>query len=929
MQPSRLSISERALARVGKVVQQKYVITRLVGVGGMAAVYAAKHRNGNRVAIKYLLDHFAGDNDVLNLFRREAYVANHVDHPGAVPVLDDDVDDEGAAFLIMPLLEGETLRARWERAGRRLSVGEVAVITADVLDVLAAAHAKGIVHRDIKPDNLFVTTTGSVRVLDFGIARRNDIDGGGTVTGRIIGTPGFMAPEQALADRNALGPHSDCWSVGATMFALLAGEFVHQYDSAPAQLAAAATKKARSLRELLPNLPDPIVQFVDKSLAFDPADRWRSAAEMRAAMSDAFAESLGQPVDALATRIRKELSAELVSHALETQREALEPSGRPDAKDAAASNPTAKATAAAPDAQPPRGDGGPTVMAAGVVPKPTRPGRGTRSMTAAGIAALALGVGVFLAAAANRSATKQDAPPTPTAEKAEDEVTSSDPRAIAEFKAGLQSMRDASKWTAGKHFARAIELDPTLAPAHLYSIWIPPVPNDFARAHYRAASEHRSSLGARDRALLEAYGPAMAVPPDLQDSERRLAEVRRAFPSDWRVLRALAYTQILRSNFTDAIAVLDDLIGQDPSLAMAWADKGHALSLQDDIPGTRDAFAECLQISRYGEKCLDMMWELEANEGHCSEGEGYARTLMSVSSPIPLFALELADMIQARGGAVESVRQALEHARKLAPEAQRDALQFQYETHLDVLNGSFAAAERDLDRWDKAIADDRYEEDHGRLAKMRFYLAMELGDRDKAARLAREYLAKRDAWLASPYFDFEVWALRVQYLAGGLSREAYRKRREAWLARDEAAHPQYCALPSLRWTLSYALAVADREDAQEALGALPRYGITDHRTRAVDSDDGLGFVYLLTDDIQRALPYLRRGAASCTALDYPFEHTWVNSHLGTALERVGDVPGACAAYDRVLARWGREARSVTAKLARQRRAALACPTAAR
>src|SRR5262249_27065369 len=147
-----------------------------------------------------------------------------------------------------PLLEGETLRTRWERMGKRLTLAEVGVSIADTLDVLASAHAKGIVHRDIKPDNLFVTTTGEIRVLDFGIARRIDPDGSATSTASMMGTPAFMPPEQVLGDSERIGPHSDCWAIGATIFTLLTGEFVHPADNAGAQLAAAATRPARSLR---------------------------------------------------------------------------------------------------------------------------------------------------------------------------------------------------------------------------------------------------------------------------------------------------------------------------------------------------------------------------------------------------------------------------------------------------------------------------------------------------------------------------------------------------------------------------------------------------------------------------------------------------------------------------------------------------------
>ncbi len=315
------SVTTRALERVGSTVQQKYRINQLLGIGGMAAVYAATHRNGHRVAIKFLLDHFRDEPELSQLFRREAYVANQVGHPGAVPVLDDDVDGDGCAFLVMPLLEGETLGTRWARAaGRQLPVAEVCVLMLDALDILTAAHAKGIVHRDIKQDNLFVTFDGMVRILDFGIAWHRDH---AALPERVLGTPVFMPPEQARGDLEASGPHSDCWALGATMFALLSGEFVHPLarSMAPSgeHFSIAATQQARSLGDAMPDLPESIVQFVDKALAFDPKARWPEARAMREALAETSESVLRQPITTVAPCVRTLLSAEL-SSVVETPR---------------------------------------------------------------------------------------------------------------------------------------------------------------------------------------------------------------------------------------------------------------------------------------------------------------------------------------------------------------------------------------------------------------------------------------------------------------------------------------------------------------------------------------------------------------------------------------------------------------------------------
>jgi len=317
----RASVSERAWARLGTVVQQKYRIVRLLGVGGMAAVYAATGRDGHRVAIKFLLERFSNDPEVCHFFSREAWVANKVGHPGAVPVLDDDVDEEGCAFLIMPLLDGQTLRTRWERANKRLPIDEVGVLMLDVLDVLTSAHAHGIVHRDIKPENLFVTVGGDVRVLDFGIARHASTDCCSSAIRHLVGTPAFMPPEQAIGEPTALGPHSDCWAVGATIFTLLSGQFVHRTlssrggagrDGAGGDAALnAATRPARSLADAGLNLPAAITRFVDKSLAFDPRDRWSSAREMHAALTHALEDALNENASTVIRRVREELISDL------------------------------------------------------------------------------------------------------------------------------------------------------------------------------------------------------------------------------------------------------------------------------------------------------------------------------------------------------------------------------------------------------------------------------------------------------------------------------------------------------------------------------------------------------------------------------------------------------------------------------------------
>src|SRR4051794_30714386 len=170
------SSDPRAIAekRVGQLLNNKWTIDKLIDVGGMAAVYQATHRNGKRVAIKMLHPFIAANADVRERFLREGYVANQVDHPGAVSILDDDLTTDGAPFLVMELLEGQSLDGWMQRSGEILPLPDVLAVADQVLDVLAAFHERNVIHRDIKPGNLFITQAGIVKVLDFGLARLRD-----------------------------------------------------------------------------------------------------------------------------------------------------------------------------------------------------------------------------------------------------------------------------------------------------------------------------------------------------------------------------------------------------------------------------------------------------------------------------------------------------------------------------------------------------------------------------------------------------------------------------------------------------------------------------------------------------------------------------------------------------------------------------------
>jgi len=269
--------------RLGQTLCGKYHLDEVLGVGGTAVVFRATHRNGNKVAVKLLHDYLCKSKEIGRRFKREGYLANILDHPGTVRVLDDDTTDDGVAFLVLELLDGETLEERRVRLGGRLPYDEVLGYMDRLLEVLELAHEKSIVHRDIKPSNLFLTKDGTLKVLDFGIARILDESGAATATktGQMIGTPAFMPPEQALSKPKEIDAQSDLWAVGATMFTLMSGELVHVAESTSEHLVKAATLHARSLARVLPGVPANVESLCGRALAFDKSQRWASATEMR------------------------------------------------------------------------------------------------------------------------------------------------------------------------------------------------------------------------------------------------------------------------------------------------------------------------------------------------------------------------------------------------------------------------------------------------------------------------------------------------------------------------------------------------------------------------------------------------------------------------------------------------------------------------
>jgi WD40 repeat protein/tRNA A-37 threonylcarbamoyl transferase component Bud32 len=243
--------------------------------GGMGVVYKARQRNLNRlVALKMILAGELAGEDEVRRFHAEARAAAHLDHPGIVPIFEVG-RRQGRIFYSMALIEGQSLAARVKDGP--LAAMEAAIVVQEVAEAMHYAHQQGVIHRDLKPHNILVGRDGRPRVTDFGLAKQTKRDSNLTGTGQILGTPSYMPPEQAAAQTERVGPHSDVYSLGAILYCLLVGRPPFHAANPVDTLRQVLEREPVSPRELNPQVPRDLETICLKCLEKEPARRYASA----------------------------------------------------------------------------------------------------------------------------------------------------------------------------------------------------------------------------------------------------------------------------------------------------------------------------------------------------------------------------------------------------------------------------------------------------------------------------------------------------------------------------------------------------------------------------------------------------------------------------------------------------------------------------
>ena len=309
---------------IGKTLDGLYTVRELIGTGGMANVYKAvvgpggPVPEGTVVAVKVLRQELMHDPDLVRRFKNESKAISLLNHPNIVKVYDVSVSDH-LQYIVMEYVDGMTLREYLNERGGKLTSRETVHFISQILKALDHAHRNGVVHRDIKPQNIMLLDNGQLRMMDFGIARisraENQLTGG-----KAMGSVHYISPEQAKGDETDFT--SDIYSVGVMMYEMLSGHLPFDADDVVEVAIKQISDKPQSLQELAPNVPHGLVEITERAMAKRPDNRYASAAEMLSALN-AYVENPAIVFNY--TYLPDEIPEKVVERPMKTQKDAPEP----------------------------------------------------------------------------------------------------------------------------------------------------------------------------------------------------------------------------------------------------------------------------------------------------------------------------------------------------------------------------------------------------------------------------------------------------------------------------------------------------------------------------------------------------------------------------------------------------------------------------
>ncbi|MFO0548440.1 MAG: protein kinase [Polyangiaceae bacterium] len=907
-----------ARVEIGLVVEGRYRVDGLLGAGGMGVVARARDLRLDRdVALKFLSSATIGDLGARARLLREARAMAAFEHPHVAHVYDAGETADGGAYLAMELVVGETVRSKLRSAW---PVRERLRALIDAARALGAAHAVGLIHRDVKPDNLMVRKDGRVVLLDFGIVRRREVDPLGNdpttskLTGKdaIIGTLAYMSPEQALADE--LDGRSDQFSFGVTAFEVLTGEHPWPTATHAALLSAILTQKTPRASERASVSAD-LDAALARAMAKEPRDRFPTM--------EALADALEAASTSASAQVEHDAPAD----------------GSSDA--GTASDAFAKTEIATPT---------PSFDARGSAARPVeRPrGRALAAGVAFALVAFAAGIGAWIATRHARPnemvAQSASAPSVATTSSAAPEVEleelaagTQNQEARQAFLAGVRAWHDGDLERAHRGWDQARELDPAFVAPDLWRAADAALSDViYARSLYEKVAASHATLSGTNEELAQALIPCIQKePPDNAACVLRLRAACERRPDDALLAGWLAWTRL--GTEWPSTSVLDDIdraLELDPTLVQMLGAKAQTLAYLGRFDEALATTASCEAKAPSASSCLATEAFVLLQRGDCRPLSDLARRWRAVDSQAPGPYLFLAGSALDERQPVEAVRELLAQDESRTPEAMRPLEVLSNRIYADVLAGDFADTEQATKDAASLVAALPDRASHVAWAVPAIELARETGRLDEAGRIAEGLMLRLGSWQADPRAedwamskDGEPYLLDVLVESGRLSERDRAERRDAWLRAWRAR-----AVPFFHpylWLYAYGGLVHDQRGASEALATLPAGGVPTFYPPILPAlfapDAGLGQMYLLAGRPQESLPFLRKITRGCVGIWTPWQYVRGFLALGQALEATGEKSGACAAYQSVLTSWGKaQPRSTTAEKAKALSLRLGC-----
>ncbi len=888
-EPSQLSDLAEG-AKVGP-----YVVEGLLGRGGMGAVYRAHDARLLRtVALKVISLMPSSDQpreDFGARLLREARAAAAINHPNVVSVFDVG-EEEDVFFMAMELVRGRTLRelvtsgAPWAEKLRWLC---------DTARALAALHEAGIIHRDVKPENVIVREDGVVKLLDLGIARRavssavapiDTVTGGGAIPG----TPVYMSPEQLRGTDLAATTDQFSWAVLA--FELLTGErpWVARANELYPVLLGIVNDPAPDIGERAPELPAVVCAAIMRALEKDPLARFASLLDV-AETIEPFAAPSALP------RNRDSGNSGKATPTV-TPRPSMEPA-------AFAATTRAPATLSSPPK--PKDD----------PPEPPRAPRASRR-------GLTITAGVIAAAAAIIALVPRTNQPQPVIATAH--PLSSVVEADHDFTEAMQLFHDGATTKAEAKLEAALAADGTFALAHL-EIALLTFGRDprGAELHFQEAFQHRVNLDARGAALLEASEPYVRPTPDLAEWETRLLRAVKLHPKDSEALYYLGIARMKQLKFDDARTAFGNALRVAPDFIPAMDGLGDAERSMGHPSEALDVYRSCLGKSPFAVSCLEDEQNIYATSGECARAKTDAEAWVEMDPTSVRARLALADTLQATGTQYEGVKQALLHTVDVAAPPQKPLTAASMDISLALIQGRFDDAERAAKAGEEALPPSANRLTRASWVVRRALIALEIGDDAAAAELSKSFVARMDAYPKAPLdMDPDIDFYEPMYRARSIDRAKFDAFRRAWIQKEldtlrgtEVA-TQTARMPWL-WVKAWAQAAETEDEAKEALALVSSFGqMIPEEQSPTRLNFTIGRVLALAGRSDEAISRLLHMTRACTELTEP--QAWIRAHyyLGMAYEAKHDVPKARDAYGLVVERWGNAKTSVTAKAARDR-----------